>query len=107
MIELKPGDTLFVKSSYSNLQKIKVSRLTNTQIILEEYRSKLKKPFTNGCSAIGSSGWGCLHYFLPTEELEEDYKRQQLLLKISKINFTKISTSDLQQIVCISDLKNS
>ena len=45
-IELKTGDLLFSKSNYHGLQKIEVERLTNTQIVLEGYDTKLRKPFS-------------------------------------------------------------
>lgn len=76
-IELKEGDVLFTESRYHGVNKVKVARLTKTQIIIEDYGdTRLRKPFINGCSAIGSSGYGVTSYYIPTPQLEAEYQRK-------------------------------
>lgn len=75
--ELQPGDYLFTKSTYHSISKSKVLRLTTTQIVLDEKgNTRLKRPFRNMCTAIGSRGYGSTYYYLPTPELEEEYQRK-------------------------------
>jgi len=98
-IELKTGDLLFSKSNYHGLQKIEVERLTNTQIVLEGYDTKLRKPFYNGIAAIGSKGFGNTYYYLPTPELEKEYQRQFNDRFIRAFKWSKISNDDMQSAV--------
>ena len=98
-IDLKPGDILFSQSRYHGLCKIKVERLTNTLIVLEGGNIKLRKPFSNGVTAIGSGGYGNTFYYLPTQELEDMYQRKIDDKLISTFAWSKLSNEQIKSVV--------
>lgn len=101
-MELKIGDTVFGNSTYHGFSKLIVKRETNTQIILEnQYQKEIKvrKPFKNGCTEIGSSGYGNTSYYFSDEKIKEMYKRQINNKEISCFPFSKLSNEKIEQLV--------
>lgn len=98
--QIKIGATIFGESTYHGLSINKVKRLTATQIVLDD-GTKLRIPFNGHSTAIGSSGYGSTYYRSCTPELIAKYNRQTILRKISKVDFTKLETEKLNQILII------
>lgn len=94
------GATIFGESTYHGLSVHKVVKLTRTQIVLDD-GTKLRIPFHDLNTPIGCSGYGSIRYSLCTPELIEKYNRQTILRKIAKIDFHKIETKILEQILKI------
>lgn len=108
-LQLDPnaGEYLYEINRYHGLTKVIVNRLTPTQIVLDKYDTKLRRPFSDGSPAIGTSGYGNSYYYKPTEKLDEEYKRQNLLRYISKFasdtRLTSLPTDRLEKIKAIMD----
>lgn len=98
MEDLKVGDKLFSESIYHGMREHFVVRLTPTQIVLSN-QAKIKRPFQNGCSAIGTRGYGNTYYYLPNEELKNKWQRKVNNHFISCFGWKKATDEQTQKIV--------
>lgn len=96
--ELKIGDTVFTESRYHGFGIRTVSRFTNTMIVLDD-ETKIRKPFTDYNTAIGTSGYGNIHYKPYSDELLKKYTRQQNLKLIGKFNFDRLNDDELKSLI--------
>ena len=103
MAEIKQGDFIFQYSPFSNLVKIEIKEVTKSHLVLGSFNGKIKLPFVDGTKAVGAPTWSNTSYYNYSEELEVKYKKQQALLEISKIDFTKLQQSQLDNILNISN----
>jgi len=99
-IELKIGEMVFGDSRYHGLTVHKVERMTKTQCILDD-GTRIRMPFRGHDTCIGGGGFGSTYYRNSTPELIAQYNRQNVLRKIAKIDFTKLETDILKQILTI------
>lgn len=106
MEELKVGDKLFGDSLYHGLTLVTVKRLTPTQYVLSN-DSRLRKPFRGYDTAIGEGGYGSSCYIPANDENTQKYKNQQCLRKIKNIDFTKLQTTVLEQIITLAKCNQS
>lgn len=102
-MELQVGDEIIVKPSYGRMYTTTVKKLTPTQIVVDRHDTRIKKPFYDGCTAIGSNSYSPYRYYIPSEELIREMATEEALLKISKINFTKLTLEKLNDIINISE----
>jgi len=98
------GDVLFAKSGYHGISKVKVKCLTPTQIVLEGYDTKLRKPFYDGMTAIGTKGYSNTYYYLPSLELENAYRRKINNSFVSTFAWSKLNNEQIQ--LTVDFLKN-
>ncbi|HLG26244.1 MAG TPA: hypothetical protein VI423_00495 [Paenisporosarcina sp.] len=95
--ELNVGDRLIADAHFGGLSFVKVVRLTPTQIVLEK-DVKVRRPFVDRCSAIGSTGWSKTYYRIPTEEDERQVSIQRIARSLAKVEWTKIPLETLAKI---------
>lgn len=99
MEEIKPGTELICKNFYHGISFVKVDRETKTTYILDGYQLKLRKPFIEGCSAMGSRGYHTDSYYTPTPELISQYDKQEAVKKIREVEWKTLPLDILTEIL--------
>lgn len=98
MKELKIGDIVFSESRYHGIKKRTIVRFTNTMAVLDD-DTKLRLPFTNGITAVGTSGYGNAYYYRSCDERMAKYNRQENLSFISSFKFNQLTDERLTELV--------
>jgi len=105
MKEFKPGDVIYSVSRFrSEITKIVIDRVTNTQAISKGYR--FKKNYTDGafmCPIGYNTTFGTVSFYPASEELTEKYLKQEALKKISSVKFNEMNLSSLIKILQFID----
>lgn len=95
----KVGDTLFVSNGTVEYLE-KVTRLTKTLVITNVHR------FNRGSSKLcGSEYWNVLHARLATDEDIAMIRRKQMIRRCEHIDFSLLTSAQLEQILEIVNKK--
>ena len=94
---LKPGDEVAIETITGGYVLRKVSRLTKTQIVLDN----LQKFYISSGQLVGGSHYRSTSIIPVTAEIKETIERSTLIYGIRKSHLYDISTESLRQILSI------
>ena len=102
MKQLKVGDVIYARQYGKMNEKYIIERVTQTQAISSS-GTKFKIECTDRglCAILPRVSWNTVSYFLETPETKEEYNRAVSIYKISKFDYSKLTTDQLNQIVTI------
>lgn len=93
------GEKLIADSRYHGLSMVTVERLTNKSAVLSD-GSKLDNPTYDHVRAKGDTNtYATTYYRFVTEDLLNQYKRQNALRKITKVKWEDLSTDKINQVL--------
>lgn len=102
---LKAGDKVLSDSRYRGFAIETVARVTATTAILEDGTKLNNNPFRYGRAKGDSGGFGGTYYSVLTEDDIVKVDRQNMVRRLSKVDWAKTETDKLKKVIEILSYK--
>jgi len=104
-IILKAGDKVLSYSRYHGYAIKTVVRVTATTAILEDGTKLNNNPFRYGRAKGDSGGFGGTYYHILTEAYIVKVDRQNMVRRLSKVDWAKTETDKLKKVIEVLSYK--
>ena len=106
--KLEVGDIIYAIDRSSITDKFTVERVTKTQAICNKNTKFRIEPWESGrVKVIGETGWSITSYYLENDNLRQRFKKESLIRRMSKIDWSKVSNELMEQVESILTTPNN
>lgn len=92
------GDVIYIVGRNEIKSKLVIERVTKKFAFSKTYKFNISVLNSGYIRLVGRESFSTVSYYLETENLKEQYKREQIIREIFKTDFTKFSTKKLEDL---------
>lgn len=109
-MKLEVGTVIYGYGFSGEMVRHVISRVTKTLAMIkvnENYEESFNREFPGGVFYIrGSKGYDRKGFYIETEASKEKYEKQQLVKKLMRTDFSKLTSDKLKSIMTIIEAKS-